>query len=424
MDKISVIIRKSIISIVMILALSASPSSVEGLKASNSDAATNTRLSIQSADVIIDEGDRYLGLIVTRDVIANTTSLNFGYRFLDPNDSNQTIYIIGDEGEIPNSTFTINSTSAQLRVTTPDSYAVTRCVVNNDTGDYTCAPSGPSTFNLTWIEDGSLALEGNVTRFETSESWMVRTRGRFEQVNANVSGMWDEHSSANMTGFLTNSENATLFREKKLESDLLFFRLLALQSPQEITLTLLDKERADVREAFAILYDENGNLNGFVNAWQDGIINNTMLVVGYAYTDPNDPSRVLSYRGFGEIPNSAFTINSNSAQLKVTTPDSFTLVYCVITGVIGPDPGAVTCSPIPAPVTLDITWTTDGNGRVHESSWNILTEGSLITKFHREYNRFNAPASGTWNDVYEHAGTNMFGSITRFQNVVLTNENP
>ena len=422
-SKIGAIMSKSVLSIVIILTLSVFSSSVEGVKASNTGKTTNTRLSGQSASVFFEEGDRSLTLMVTRDEIANTTSLSFAYGFSDPNDPNLSIFSIGDAGEIPNSAFTIDSSSAQLTVTTPDSYSVTRCVFNNDIGEVTCGPTGPSTFDLSWTKDGSWVFEEDVTRIETSESRMVRTHGRFDQVKANVSGTWDEYSGANMTGFLTDSESATLLRENKLQSNQLFSILLTLQAPLEITPILMDTVKADEREAFTGLYDANGNLNGFVSVFRDGGVNNTILVGGYAFEDPNDPRRVYAYAGFGEIPNSAFIINSDSAQLKVTTPDSFTLTYCIFPDVIG-NPGEANCYPPPSSLTFDLTWRKDGSGRLQETSRSILTEGSITTKFHGEYHYVNAPASGTWSDIYGHTGTNMIGSLANLQIVTLTKENP
>src|SRR5687768_5092254 len=99
--KFSAIISKSIISIVIIFALSVWPSSAEGVKASNTGKTTNTRLSGHSASVFFEEDDRSLSLVVTRDEITNITSLSFAYRFPDANDPNLSILVIGDEGEIP-----------------------------------------------------------------------------------------------------------------------------------------------------------------------------------------------------------------------------------------------------------------------------------------------------------------------------------
>jgi hypothetical protein len=148
-----------------------------------------------------------------------------------------------------------------------------------------------------------------------------------------------------------------------------------------------------------------------------------MLRFGYAFPDPNDPSRVLYYAGLGEIPNSAFTINSDSARLRVTTPDFFPMEYCIITDIIG-NPGAVTCYPSPDHLTFDVTWNRDGYGSEHETSKNILTDGSVTTRYHLQYNRVTAPVSGTWNEVNEHAGTNMTGFLTNLQNVTITKANP
>ena len=65
------------------------------------------------APLRLDEGDRYAFLTATRDEIADATSLSFAYRFPDPTEANWYVLVIGDEGQIPNSAFTLTSAPAR-----------------------------------------------------------------------------------------------------------------------------------------------------------------------------------------------------------------------------------------------------------------------------------------------------------------------
>ena len=164
-------------------------------------------------------------------------------------------------------------------------------------------------------------------------------------------------------------------------------------------------------------------LNGFVSVERNEIANTTNLRFGYAFPDQNDPSTTLFFQGEGEIPNGAFTITSASARLTMTTPDSFFVLRCVITGVIG-DPGAYTCAPATTPLTFDLTWIKDGYGTVRETSTRVETLGSVTTRVRRQYNQLTANASGTWEELNEHAGTNMIGYLTNLQDATIDKANP
>jgi hypothetical protein len=114
-----------------------------------------------------EDGDRNAFVQVTRDHSAGVTWLFFGYSFLDPEDPNQLILVSGD-GEIPASSLDVSSGSARLVLTTPDSYPVTRCVIDNTTGEYTCEVSGPSRLVLTWTADGHGSVETQARTVEQS----------------------------------------------------------------------------------------------------------------------------------------------------------------------------------------------------------------------------------------------------------------
>jgi hypothetical protein len=126
--RMSAIFNKSMVSIAVVLTLLASPSNAEPAQASNGGKPTNLRVNGQSAVFFLDDGERYAFLTVMRDEIADTTWLSYAHRVPDLNDPKLSIQVEGD-GEIPNSAFTITSSSARLTVTTPDSFFILRCVI-------------------------------------------------------------------------------------------------------------------------------------------------------------------------------------------------------------------------------------------------------------------------------------------------------
>lgn len=386
-------------------------------QASNGGKATNIRVNGQTAVFYLDDGERYAFLTVTRDEIADTTWLSYAYRFPDLNHPNWSIQVEGD-GEIPNSAFTVTSTSAQLTVTTTDSYPVIRCVINNESGEYTCASNTPSTFDLTWTADRYWTLHEILTNVETFGTTTTRVNGRLDEVSASVSGTWDGHSGSNLTGYLTDSRNATLFREVMMAASPRFLSPATVQAG--VASLQAARTKGNIRYAFTSL---EGDGLGFLGVLKDEIANTTNLRFGYAFPDPSDSSTTLFFQGGGEIPNDAFTITSASARLTVTTPDSVFVLRCVITGIIG-DPGAITCAPATSPVTFDLTWIKDGYGSVHGTSTRVETLGSVTTRYHRQYNKVTANASGTWTELNEHAGTNMIGYLTNLQDTTIEKTNP
>ena len=418
--KIIPVTSKSILSMALVLAILLLPSGVEGAKASAS--AEVSKLTIQFATVNL-AGVNMDGFVnVTYDEIANKTLLTFAYVVPDPDNPNLAIFINGDEAEIPNSAFTIDLSSARLVLTTPDSYAITRCLADIETGEYTCAPTGPSTFDLTWTAGVTWSYEEKITRSETTGPVTRSTHGQFDEVSATASGTWDEHSGTNMTGYLTDARNISHLHEMSMKASRYFFNPIELQARLEAKRKLTD--RVDTRDAFSFLYNGEG-LNGFVGAWRDEINNTTNMQFGYAFPDPDDPSRVLFYAGLGEIPDSAFTRNSASAQLRLTVSDSdsFEMVYCVITDVIG-NPGAYICYPSPTSATFDLTWTADGYGILDERSKSVLTEGSLVTRNKSQFNQQTALVEGTWSELLEHAGADMNGDLAEVKRVTDTKGSP
>jgi hypothetical protein len=403
-----------LIGATLVLALGWWPSNVPPVPAAEGGQATQVRVDGRSALLSIDEGDRYAFLTVIRDEIADATSLSFAYRFPDPTEPNWYVLVIGDEGQIPNSAFTLTAGSAHLALTTPDSYVVTRCRVNDETGEFTCAPAGPSTLDLTWTADGYRTFREILTQVAVVGPTSTRVHGRLEEVSASVTGTWDGRSATDATGFLTDSENATLFREATIAANLRRIGLPSLRPEAEAS--HVQRSRTNGRDAFSFL--DGDGLNGFVSVLRDEIANTTLLTFGYAFPYPGDPSATLVFQGQDEIPDDGFTINSSTARLRVTTPDSFFVHRCVVTGVVGGG-GTVTCVRASSPVTFDLTWNADGSGTLHETATTVETIGPMTTQSHRQINQLTAVAAGTWIDDDAHSGTLMTGRLTNFQNATI-----
>ena len=404
----------SLFGVTLVLALGWWPSSVAPVRRAEGGQATQVRADGRSALLLIDEVDRFASLTVTRDEIADATFLAFAYRFPDPTEANWSVLVIADEGQIPNNAFTVTSASAHLALTTPDSYVVTRCRVNDETGESTCAPAGPGTFDLTWTADGYRTLREHSTLVEVLGPTSTRVHGRREEVSATVTGTYDGRAATNAGGLLSDSENATLFREATIAANLRQVGLLSRHPDAEAG--QLQRSRTNGRDAFSFLAGDG--LNGFVSVLRDEIAHTTLLTFGYAFPYPGDPSATLVFQGQGEIPNDAFTISSSAARLKVTTPDTFAVLRCVITGVVGGG-GTVTCQPASSPVTFDLTWNVDGFGTLRETAAVVETVGPITTRSQRQFNRLSAVAAGMWIDDEVHSGTQMTGSLTNFQNATI-----
>jgi hypothetical protein len=405
----------SAVSIVVVALLAFGQTHTAAGQAMARAGATTERTSSQSAVMSFEDGDRNAFVQVTRDHSAGVTWLFFGYSFLDPEDPNQLILVSGD-GEIPASSLDVSSGSARLVLTTPDSYPVTRCVIDNTTGEYTCEVSGPSRLALIWTADGHGSVETQARTVEQSGTVMWNGRVRFEEVTARVAGAWDGQSSPNLAGYLIESENATLFRERAMRARRLS-RAVTTSRQHAEAYAAERQSRMNARFAFADLGTDDG-LNGFVEVMRDETTQATRLRFGYAFPDPADPSRVLFFTGRGDIPNDGFAISAASARLAVSTPTSVPVTRCVITGVVG-EPGAITCAPWAAPVTFDIAWTTDGEYTLHEAGMTLETLDGATTALHRQANLASAATGGMCRDEVAHEVTGFGGRLSNVHSATM-----
>lgn len=207
---------------VVAVLLLATGCSIEGTPeadtSSSEQAATNktvTNISVNGRSTyaaLLDAEGTNGFLAATEDQIAQTFGLDFSWATPDPLNPLSAILYQG-AGEIPAGAFTYSGTSAHLNLTTPATYPVTRCVINLDDGTYTCAPSGPLTFNMTWTANGFGRVEEKVKRKEVLGPVTTKLTAEYTMLSANVNGTWGGRSSPNLGGDLTDSESKTYIRE-------------------------------------------------------------------------------------------------------------------------------------------------------------------------------------------------------------------
>ena len=161
--------------------------------------------------ILVEESTNTNGFLnVGRDQIANTTMLDFSYA--TPDTANpEIVYLIQGSGEIPNSNFTISSTTARLAVTTP--FPSHYCVVNVINADFDCEDSTPITFDLTWVRNGYGSIHEKTQRTETFGPVAVKFKGEYDSVTALVNGRWSGHTASELFGNLVDTKNNTNIRE-------------------------------------------------------------------------------------------------------------------------------------------------------------------------------------------------------------------
>jgi len=111
----------TLVSAALFLTLSAAQASVEMTQAPNGTTVTKINVNGHFADTFLLDGNTSGSLTASKDEIANTSALDFSYANLDPTNPDLIILIQG-AGAIPNSAFTITSTTAHLVLTTSTSY--------------------------------------------------------------------------------------------------------------------------------------------------------------------------------------------------------------------------------------------------------------------------------------------------------------
>ena len=173
---------------------------------------TQIRVNGRSASAMLLDAQGTNGfLAATEDQIANTFGLDFSWATPDATGSSAILY--QGAGEIPAGAFTLTASAASLNLTTPVGYVVTRCEIDLNDGTYTCAPSGPIAFNLTWARNGLGSIEEKNKRKEVLGPVTTKVTSEYTTLTAGVNGTWGGRSSPNLTGDLTDSQSKTYIRE-------------------------------------------------------------------------------------------------------------------------------------------------------------------------------------------------------------------
>jgi hypothetical protein len=201
---------KSCVALMLVTGCSLEEPNTDSTEQAVTGTVTRIKVNGRAATTFLVDGDFNGFLGPSKDQIENTSALDFSYASLDPSNPDLAILIQG-AGQIPNSAFTVTSTTAHLAVTTP--FVVTRCVINLVTGDFTCAPTGPSTFDLTWTKDGFGTTLEKIKFLDTLGPVTTKFEGTSSRVTASVSGTWDGHASTNAQGNLSDTQNTTIIRE-------------------------------------------------------------------------------------------------------------------------------------------------------------------------------------------------------------------
>jgi hypothetical protein len=154
------------------------------------------------------------------DLDTKAVGLDFGYSFPDATNPDLLIIYQG-AGEIPNDAFTVTRESAHLRVTTPASFMLQKCIVNIITDEFTChLTTEPITFDLSWVTNGLHSISEKTERTETYLGTVTKFKGEYTRVSANVSGTWgDGYTHAHMIGSILDTQNKTVYRDINLRAN-------------------------------------------------------------------------------------------------------------------------------------------------------------------------------------------------------------
>ena len=139
------------------------PVSMTMSQAPNRATVTDIKVNGQFAELLLVDTDGIATngvLTASKDIVANTSALDFSYAYVDPTNQDQVILIVG-AGEIPNTALTITATIAHtstahlaVTVTSSTAFMLNRCVINLATGLFECAPPASKSFDLTWTTNG------------------------------------------------------------------------------------------------------------------------------------------------------------------------------------------------------------------------------------------------------------------------------
>ncbi len=166
------------------------------------------------------------------------------------------------------------------------------------------------------------------------------------------------------------------------------------------------------RFAFTFL-NEGEETNGFLNASKDRLANTTGLDFGYVEPHATDPDILVFIQGAGQIPNSAFSINGQAAELHVTT--AFPISRCEV----NQETGEIIVCGDGTPIRFDLSWVNNQFGEIHEETRRREVFGPVTTKFQGELKQRTATINGTWTG---HTAVDLDGNLLQTVNTTITRE--
>lgn len=189
---------------------STTASAVERTPAAHGGSVTRIRVNGRSSDVLLSADGAAGYLFAGRDLITNTTAVDFSYASPDPTNPNRVVLVQG-AGAVPNSAYTLTSSGARLIATT--TFPITRCVVDQVTGDVACAPGAAVALDVTWTRNGYARVQEKVQRREQTGPVTTKFKGEYDQRSALVDGAIGGFVLDDNTGNLLDTQNTTITRE-------------------------------------------------------------------------------------------------------------------------------------------------------------------------------------------------------------------
>jgi hypothetical protein len=163
------------------------------------------------------------------------------------------------------------------------------------------------------------------------------------------------------------------------------------------------KIKENGRGALAFTYDSATDTTGYINVVQDQVAHTVSLDFTFVSPDAADPNLAIYVQGAGQIPTTAFSFDSKSARLVLTTPDDFMVNRCAVDTITG----EYTCAP-GSSVTFDLAWLRDRFMTIREKIQKTETYGPVTTSYDGEYLMLAATVHGMWAGI---TSTNMAGYL-------------
>jgi hypothetical protein len=165
---------------------------------------------------------------------------------------------------------------------------------------------------------------------------------------------------------------------------LLVLQALAWAGSERVTVV-----RTNGSSVFANLVDPSTQSSGFVTVSRDAVAGSTALDFAWATPVPGDPRHVVLVQGAGEIPNGAFTVGRDGAQLNLVTP--FETVRCLV----DIEDGTFDCTGAPA-LAFELSWTRNGFETLWEQRVSDYRLGPLQVRQQGQFEERSATVTGTF----------------------------